>query len=377
MKKSLLLLALLTLGFASTAPVFAAPTLYNLWVQTSANMDTPDVNAFAFSPNYASDHTVFAAAYTGVFKSTDGGLTWGSTPVLDQISNSLAFSPNYAIDHTLVAGTGSGVFMTTNGGPPWVNISSNNSLLDKDILVVAFSPNYASDKTLFAGSFGNGMFKTTNINGNSTHWTAAGLNDRHFRIKSLAFSPGYAADQVMFAGAYIGDDGGGIYKSTTGGVPWTPVNSGLPEGLPPASHGSVMALVISPNYLNDQTLFAGLYAGEGVYKSTDGGNTWVFQTGTEDLYIQALAISPTYASDGTVFAGEEGGGCYLTTDGGASWRTLNAGFGDGQDILTLAIPPNQTGQPFNVFAGITGGTDGGVWQMLYQGFKVFLPLVIK
>ena len=105
-----------------------------------------------------------------------------------------------------------------------------------------------------------------------------------------------------------------------------------------------------------------------------GGNSSVFPPEIKNLNIESLAISPNFAVDGTVFAGEDNLGCYLTTDGGNSWRTINNGFGVNKNILTLAIPPNQINQPFNVFAGVSGDM---VWQMLYQDLRILLPLVIR
>jgi photosystem II stability/assembly factor-like uncharacterized protein len=374
MKQLIKVVTLLSLWIGLAAPVVGSPDPVNTWVQTSTNMTSgADVGGFAFSPNYAVDHTVFAATYAGVFKSTDGGLTWwGCTSVLNQHFSSLAFSPNYASDHILIAGHSYGVRKTSDGGTTWPDINTDLPTESRNILVVAFSPDYANDQTFFAGTRDSGLFKAADIN--APHWTPAGslpysLNSR---ITSLVFSPGYAADQVIFVGSGLGDIrpgyGGGIYKSNDKGVTWTAVSAWLPE----PSHRTVLTLVISPNYQNDHTVFAGLFAA-GVYKSTDGGNNWVLLPGTRNLTIQSLVISPNFAVDGTVFAGGSSA-CYLTTDGGNSWRTLNAGFGGYKSILTLAIPPNQINQPFNVFAGMSGDR---VWQMLYQDLRIFLPLVIR
>jgi photosystem II stability/assembly factor-like uncharacterized protein len=374
MKKLVMVLLLGVLSIGLAIPLWGAPGSPNTWVHTPTNMTVGSVLGFGFSPDYGVDQTVFAAT-SNVFKSTDGGLTWGPT-TLNKASSSLAFSPNYASDHVLIAGTNQGVWKTISGGTNWTDLSATLPGLAKSILVVAFPPNYPSNPTVFAGTRDAGLYKTTDIN--TPNWTLAGsgssINTKKSRITSLAFSPNFAADQVVFAGAYT-DQGtdpikGGIYKSIDGGANWTPINNWNPEPV----HRNVNALVISPNYINDHTVFAGLYSGAGVYKSTDGGETWVFLPGTQFLYIQSLAISPNYALDGTVFAGEEGGGCYLTTDGGNSWRAFNTGFNGDKSILSLAIPPTQTSQPFNVFAGMFGDR---VWQMLYQNFRLFLPMTIQ
>jgi len=363
------IMTLLILMAGWMAPVWAAPGSLNTWVQTSTNIQPgSNGNAFSFSPNYAVDQTVFAATYTGVYKSTDGGFTWQPTG-LTKASSSLAFSPDFSSDQVLLAGTGQGVWVTRDGGDHWADISANLPGAARGILVVRFSPNYLQDHTFFVGTRDDGLYKAADVN--APNWTASGMNATNSRINSLVFSPGYASDQVLFAGAYTGTAGGGIYKSSNNGDSWITIENWDPEPV----HRNVTALAISPNYQNDQTLFVGLYAA-GVYRSTDSGNNWNFLSGLGNQYIQSLTISPGYAVDGTVFAGEEGDGCYLTSDGGTSWRTFNTGFDGDKSILALAIPPNQTGQPFNLFAGMFGDR---VWQLLYQNVltKVYLPLVIR
>ena len=69
---------------------------------------------------------------------------------------------------------------------------------------------------------------------------------------------------------------------------------------------------ISPNYVSDQTIFAGTVVG--VFKSTNGAASWSY-TGPGKLIVNALAISPGYDSDHTIFAGIQNGGVYKTTNG--------------------------------------------------------------
>jgi hypothetical protein len=66
-----------------------------------------------------------------------------------------------------------------------------------------------------------------------------------------------------------------------------------------------------------------------------------------------------------------------STDGGVTWAQMNRGFANpvfGGSVLTLAFAP---GKPTNLFAGFTGGLDGGVWQFLFPSSRTFIPLVKK
>lgn len=376
MKKSLLTLVLFLLLVGMVIPASAEPPTYNTWYLTSAGISTPvDVNAFAFSPNYTSDHVVYAGTNDGVYRSSDSGFNWtligttGDVPVAHV--ESLAVSPDYANDKTIFAGTTSGVFMMADAdvatdGTTWVNI--NGDISYSSILVIAFSP---SDNALFAGTWGSGLFKTTDINGASTTWSPVG-GFGSARITCIAFAPGYDANHTLFVGAITGDSNRGVYRSTNGGDSWSPVLNGMLDS--DWLHRTVGALAVSPNYINDHTIFAGLTSSQGVFKSTNGGDTWNFLPETANVSVEAIAISPDYTDDGTVFAGgDDIYSVYVTTDAGTSWNAIYNGFDGRKAILALAIPPGQTQQPFNLFAGAYE-----VWQRLYQGsLKVFLPLTIR
>jgi photosystem II stability/assembly factor-like uncharacterized protein len=372
MKKMFLVLIVLCLASGSANPVFGTPP--NTWVQTSDGLTAANnVDSFAFSPNYAVDNTVFAAS-SNVFKSTNGGLTWVPT-TLNKTSGSLAFSSN----NILMAATSSGVHVTLNGGVNWNGIH-NNLPAAGNTKVVAFSPDYAVDQNIFAGTNANGLYKAIwdgNIS-NLPNWVRVPDIPTDAQVTRLVFSPNYAIDHIIFAGVPSATGTGrGIYKSTDGGGSWRLINT---NNWNPQRTLSIESLAISPNFPNDGTLFTSLHPG--VYKSTDGGESWTLLAGAENILLLTQAVSPNFAVDGTVFgAGTLCEGACLTTNGGKSWRLLNAGFPPalGMNIRTLAIPPNQTNQPFNVFSGnaSSGTTTPPVWQMLYQNWRLFLPLILR
>ena len=82
-----------------------------------------------------------------------------------------------------------------------------------------------------------------------------------------------------------------------------------------------LALVISPAYVEDATLFSGTVSG-GIFVTNDGGASWR-ATYQGFSAIDAIAISPGYASDGTVLAGSADGLILRTTDGGETWQELS------------------------------------------------------
>jgi DNA-binding beta-propeller fold protein YncE len=120
---------------------------------------TKTVAAIQPSPNYAQDHTLLATIDGKLCRSTDGGETWvrlrGGLPEFEgYYTVHAAFSPDYAVDGTLFAAAyvgdthGEGVYRSKDGGETW-QLSSDGL---RDLRVTRFvpSPRYARDRTLLA-----------------------------------------------------------------------------------------------------------------------------------------------------------------------------------------------------------------------------------
>ena len=156
-----------------------------------------------------------------------------------------------------------------------------------------------------------------------------------------------------------GPVGGGVSKSTNGGASWTLANTGL--GSQPISTLVVDPKVSGTLYAgSNQTNAAGTIGG--VYKSTDGGGSWVrVNTGLTTVSVSSLAINP--ATTTTIYAGTNGGGVFQSIDGGANWTARNSGLSFLQ-ISALAVDPKT---PATIYAGsgnllsnpIAKSTDGG------------------
>jgi len=231
------------------------------------------VRALAVSPNFAVDNTVFMGSDNidtgnpatviynghpvpnqGVFRSSDGGVTYAPTGLAGPRISGIVISPNFASDRTMFASSpDGGLFKSVDGGATWSHLVVTP--IENTVLEVEISPTYQIDSTLLAASATAGIFKSTD--GGAT-WSEipgssllTGLN--------MAFSPAFASDSTI----YFGTMQKGLLKSIDGG------QTLLPTGLPNAF---VMNVVLSPDYISDQTLFATTY--QGVYKSTNGGVSW-------------------------------------------------------------------------------------------------------
>ena len=146
-------------------------------------------------------------------------------------------------------------------------------------------------------------------------------------VSALAFSPIFTQVRTVFAATLAG-----VFRSTDGGRSWTNLSHGL--GSP-----FVDAIAVSPDFDQDQTVFAGGREG-GVSRSTDGGQTWEplpFWSARPPA-ITALAVSRTFRQDGIVYAGAEDGLVYRTATRGRSWSEAGAGLA-GAPVLALALAP--------------------------------------
>jgi len=170
---------------------------------------------------------------------------------------------------------------------------------------------------------------------------------------------------------YAGSLDSGVVKSTDAGLTWFTSNTGL-------TYNHIQSLAIctsNPNVIYVGTDSLGGFANCGVYKTTNGGNTWTLTSNAvfQQRSIQAIVVNPTnpnIALCGVFNAGSNStDGIYRTTDGGTTWAVSNSGFGANKNILALAMDPSN---PNVVYAGTsfmppsTGptyvykSTDGGV-----------------
>lgn len=155
---------------------------------------------------------------------------------------------------------------------------------------------------------------------------------------------------------YISAAGGGVWKSTDGGNTWTV----LTDGLPTTYSG---ALAFDPT--NPDIIYYGMgelhycgdcYPGDGLFKSTDGGATWTKIALTNEVgsYISRIAIRPD--NPDVIFVASNQG-LARSTDGGSTWNWIF----NVNDVNSIVINPNH---PDSIFIGVYSrgvylSTDGG------------------
>ena len=128
---------------------------------------------------------------------------------------------------------------------------------------------------------------------------------------------------------YFGATGGGLWKTTSGGTEWFPVTDGH---IGSASVGAIAVCQTYPNVVyigTGEGQFRGTMSmGDGVYKTPDGGKTWVhlgLGSSTGQTAISRVRVHPTdcdtvfVASMGDPWGPNEERGVYRSNDGGKNW----------------------------------------------------------
>ena len=201
------------------------------------------------------------------------------------------------------------------------------------------------------------------------HWREIGPAGSGGRVAAVA---GSATDSKLY---YVGAAGGGVWRSTNSGQTWDPV-------FEKESVAAIGAVTIDPT--DNNTVWVGtgeanprndVSYGDGVYKSTDGGDHWTNVGLRDTKYIARIFVDPrrhdhvVVAALGDVFSDSQARGIYVTEDGGRTWKqTLYAGPESGAS--DLAADPQD---PNVMYAGIwkfqrrpwtfvSGGDEDGLYK---------------
>ncbi len=242
----------------------------------------------------------------------------------------------------VLAGTSTGVWQTTDNGVTWTQVNTGLTFLDVRALAL-------SGTTLYAGTSGGGVFKSTD----GTNWTVFNTGLTNLSVTSLAANS---------TDVYAGTNGGGVFLSTSGGN-WATANKTISASARVTSlflNGSDLyaggtliindahhifktsdkgttwkatgATTVTTSNNPPEQVYSIAASGTnllaatigGLYRSTDSGATWQLMPGLP-LPILNLAVvsakSAIYAAaanaDGTPF------GVLVSTDNGTTWRATS------------------------------------------------------
>ena len=181
---------------------------------------------------------------------------------------------------------------------------------------------------------------------------------------------------------YFGSVDGGVWKTIDAGVSWKPVF----DGQPIASIGALEVAPSDPNILyagtGESDIRSALSSGDGVYKSTDGGQTWKNVGLHDSRQISRIVIDPRnpdvvyVGALGHAYAPNDERGVFKSSDGGNTWtRVLDKGPSVGvSDLAIAAAAPNilfagtwnAHRPPWSTYAPLVG-PGGGIYRSTDSG----------
>jgi photosystem II stability/assembly factor-like uncharacterized protein len=318
---------------------------------TWTNILAGSVSAVAFSRNFATDQTAFAAlpdaggGSTQLKRSTDGGLTWTNLltlpigqvdDILETVEGGLLLATADGVKRLMPDGAGysetpttypvpgpvsrlatagdniyaagfNGLFISLSFGRGWNPIGDTPTT---PFQAVAPCPLWGSCHAVMTGTR-QGILATPDDNWKPWTWLPG---PSPVAASSVSASPTYETDSTLFAGTNFG-----VFRSTDRGLSWQRMTGADSPGYPYA----FPTVRVSPAYATDGTVFATVTdlarPRATLYKSTDRGVTWTVAGGVTESGV--LALSPAYGVDRTLFMASDAT-LRKSTDGGLTWRNF-------------------------------------------------------
>ena len=242
----------------------------------------------------------------------------------------------------------------------------------------AVAGSYKARNTFYFGATGGGVWKTTD---GGSNWK--NISDKYFggTIGAVAVAP--SDENVIYVGegentmrGNVSEGLGGMWRSDDAGRTWR--NIGLRDGRhiirvvihprnPDIVWAAVMGHLFGPNEMR------------GVYKTTDGGKSWKRvlyvnnQTGASDLVMEYGNPEVLYAGTWRLIrtpysleSGGEGSGLWKSTDGGETWTNISTKKGLPRGvwgIVGVAVAPSNPDKVYTIIENANGGmfvsNDGG------------------
>ena len=293
----------------------------------------------------------------GVFKTLDGGMTW--TPVTDKYFGgsigSIAIAESnpdivyVGTGETDIRGNvthGDGVWKTTDAGKTWdyVGLGDTQQIgrvrvhpKNPDIVYVAalghvWGPN--TERGVFKSENGGKSWRRVLYQSDSAGAVDLAMDANDPNTLYATFWHAYRQPWKLVSGG----TGSGLFKSTNGGETWTNITRN--PGLPPGVIGKI-GVTVSP--VNSKRLWAIFEADSGgVFRSDDAGATWTKTNSDRNLRQRAWYYTRIYADtkdSNTVYALNVG--FFRSTNGGRTFRTISVPHSDNHDLWISPLDNNR------------------------------------
>jgi photosystem II stability/assembly factor-like uncharacterized protein len=248
------------------------------WTAAGAELAGSAIRVVALSPDFVSDGTVLVSAAEGagegapttLWVSHDRGDSWEAAKETFDGNEivALAFSPEFASDRTIYAGTFReatvqkqaevAIWRSEDAGKSWLPLTAH--LTPGRWVAIAIPPTYARDRAVFVGVQSAVLRPMAGSiaavrPGRRQLWYAERIGRPNTAVVSLVASPDYQKDNTLYAGT-----SDGVYVSRNAGISWNALGGEL-------GNRSIVSLVLSPRFAEDRRLYA----------ASLGGALWTFE----------------------------------------------------------------------------------------------------
>ena len=321
----------------------------------------------------------------GAWKTTDGGMVW--KPIFDQqhVASIGAMAVALSDPKVIYLGTGdvsnvggavnqgNGMWKSEDEGQTWRHIGLEDS---RHIGAIWVDPHDAN--IVFVAGLGHtyapnterGVFKSSD---GGKSWRKVLYKDDVTGAIDVAFAPdnpkiGFATlwyhhvqPDTPFAGL-MGTGGAGIYKTTDGGDTWTPVNT---TGLPSGKMGRI-GVVVAPGGQRVFAIISAMKEG-GLYRSDDSGATWKRITSDARIvgngYFSRVFLDPH--NPDILYVAQTS--LYRSQDGGKTFEAYKGAPGGDDNHALWIDPTNSNYMIMGSDQGATVSMDGGLtWSSWYN-----------
>jgi photosystem II stability/assembly factor-like uncharacterized protein len=323
------------------------------WTVASDGYTGAQVRAIAVDPT--SPATVYAAARSGFFTSTDGGDSWigrNTPPAYHLEWNAVAVDPSDP-QHILASNNWDPIILQSHDSCKTWNWAGDRLVEGMAWRVIAFAP--SDSKTIYAGSsafYTAGVFDNrmpaagvyVSHDGGTTWSSANDALSENANVIDIRVDP--TDPQIVYAAT--GTDG--LLKSSDAGGNWTEMNLPIPVTNP------VRLVAVNPD--SSKIIYTSI-AFTGLYRSNDGGITWQLSMNgmAPEARIYDIVFDPTDSQ--VLYAADSMSGVYISTNSGLLWRKINTNL-DKRAVRKLAI----TTDGLHLYAATEGG---GVYRLDFNG----------
>lgn len=285
-------------------------------------------------------NTVYAGTYRGkLYKSFNGGQSWFLSSVgiqdeaivyaiaIDPVNPSQLYIATRGISNNGEAPWNGIIYRSVDSGASWQIALNNVPGPDQQDWAYALAVNPISPNSVFAAMHESGIWRSDDF---GFEWYPKNGDLLEYSTRDIVFDPHHMPVYAYAGFWHTGGNASNVLKSTDAGLNWAPTDTSM-YGV------KVFRLTVDP--IQADTIYVATMSSQGVMKSKDGGTTWL-PSGLANQVIWNVVINPQNSQ--VVYSGTDGDGVYKSTDAGSSWVHAQTGFKNvsATGVVTLPGDPN-------------------------------------